>query len=126
MDEIVALFIPITAILGSFTFVAIVVYFRYKAQALRHGERMAAIEKGIELPPEPQIGPRAYQLRGLIWLVVGVGMSIFFLATFAADHDRDMLAVATLGLIPMGVGIAYLVVYRAESRASGSRERTGV
>jgi len=48
----------------------------------RHQERMAAIEKGLELPPEPhveaaQMAPRArYLLRGLIWL--GVGLAITF------------------------------------------------
>jgi len=44
----------------------------------RHKERMAAIDKGLELPPEStppqpeQIQPRSrYLLRGLIWLGVG-------------------------------------------------------
>jgi hypothetical protein len=94
-------------------------YFRNRARAFRHAERMAAIEKGMELPPEPiqpTLGPKAYLLRGLIWLFVGMGISIFFLSLRAAEHDNHLFAVATLGLIPMGVGIAHLIVYRLDSR----------
>src|ERR1700751_3697877 len=62
----------------------IVVWYRRRMHEVdcRHKERMAAIEKGLELPPEsvPQpepMRPRSrYLLRGLIWL--GVGLAITF------------------------------------------------
>jgi hypothetical protein len=93
-------------------------HFRNRGRAFRHAERMAAIEKGMELPPEPSpsLGPKAYLLRGLIWLFVGAGISIFFLSLRLSEHDNHLLAVSTLGLIPMGVGIAHLVIYRIDSR----------
>src|ERR1700683_2106730 len=52
---------------------------RYRRQELRHKERMAAIEKGAELPAEsperPLLpwSPRVYLLRGLFWLFTGLG-----------------------------------------------------
>jgi hypothetical protein len=94
-------------------------HFRHRARAFRHAERMAAIEKGIELPPEPvqsTLGTKAHLLGGLIWLFVGMGISIFFLSLRVSEQDNHLFAVATLGLIPMGVGIACLIVYRLESR----------
>jgi hypothetical protein len=95
-------------------------HFRQKARAFRHAERMAALDKGMELPPEPIkpiLGPMAHLLRGLIWLSVGIGISIFFVSMRFTEATNELFAVATLGLIPMGVGVAHLVVYRLDSRA---------
>jgi hypothetical protein len=130
---------------------------RYRRQELRHKERMAAIEKGGELPAEPAErppapwSPRVYLLRGLIWLFTGLGLSTFLLGlslsigsrpetledrlwraqnlrSHGAPEDeikqylsdsgsvrREMPeGIALIGLIPMGVGIAYLIYYRGE------------
>jgi preprotein translocase subunit YajC len=118
--ETVANLIPIVLGTGSFAASVLVVYFllqfRTRTRQFRHQERVAALEKGIELPPEPPPGPNAYLLRGLIWLSVGIGLSIFFLALFAAEKDRDLLGPSTFGIIPIGVGISYLIVYRIEAR----------
>ena len=111
-------FIPMVALVVIWAIAFVALYFRNRSRHLRHAERMAAIEKGIDLPPEPGLGRNAYLLRGLIWLTVGIGTVIFFLALYFAERDRDELPVATLGLIPIGVGIAYLVVYRIEGRQS--------
>ena len=68
---------------------------RYKKQLLRHRERMAAIEKGADLPPEPPEPsralprPRIYLLRGLMWLFTGAALSIAFLG-FAYSIDRSV------------------------------------
>ena len=81
----------------------------------RHKERMAAIEKGFELPPESvpqpeQMPPRSrYLLRGLIWL--GVGLAITF-------GGRDWLQgpMGGAGWIAVAVGVAYLIFYFVEGR----------
>ena len=75
----------------------------------RHKERMAAIEKGLELPPEPlpQPVPRArYLLRGLIGLGVGLALTL-------AVRDRFGWGV---GWIAVAVGAAYLIFYFVEGR----------
>jgi hypothetical protein len=114
-----AMIVPVVFLVVSWGIAYVALHFRNKARAFRHAERMAALEKGMELPPEPvqpALGPKAHLLRGLKWLFVGMGISIFFLSMRAAEHDNHLFAVATLGLIPMGVGIAHLVVYRLDSR----------
>ncbi len=67
--ELLALFIPIiTIVLGvAIAIVWIVTAHRQKVQRfeMRHRERMAAIEKGLELPPEPgRAGNRARSRAG--------------------------------------------------------------
>jgi hypothetical protein len=131
---------------------------RYRRQELRHKERMAALEKGAELPAEPAErppvpwSPRVYLLRGLIWLFIGLGLSTFLLGLSLSIGSRPVTledrlwkaqnlrhegateeeikqylnegkdssrrempeGIALIGLIPMGVGIAYLIYYRGE------------
>ena len=131
---------------------------RYKQRELQHRERMAAIERGAALPvlEEPAPGPRPFnprtlQLRGLVWLFVGIGIVVslgavtlfsegdkpayervssanFAKANGATDEQVRMIlndrrrdgpgpGIALIGLIPMGVGLAYLITWRSERRA---------
>jgi len=81
----------------------------------RHKERMAAIEKGVDLPPEPlpqpeQMPPRSrYLLRGLIWL--GIGLAITF-----GGHGWLQAPMGGSGWIGVAVGAAYLIFYFVEGR----------
>jgi hypothetical protein len=78
---------------------------------------MAAIERGMELPALPESFYRSlkparrstYLLPGLIWLFVGIGIVL----ALGALADED---VALLGLIPAGVGLAFLIYYFVEGR----------
>ncbi len=102
-----------------------------KIYELFHKERLAAIEKGIELPPLPlelfkessRIGKRpCYLLKGLIWLFVGLTLLV------ALYYDTRVRDYALYALIPMGVGGAYLLYYavagrKEEEQARGSQER---
>ncbi len=108
--------IPIVALIAASGIAFAALQFRNRGRELRHRERLTALEKGIELPPEPGVSRNAYLLRGLIWLFLGVGISIFFLALWLAERDRDEAAMAATGVIPIGVGIAYLIVYRVERK----------
>jgi Domain of unknown function (DUF6249) len=110
-----ALLIPIIAVTGSLSalIVWIVVSYRRGVHEVdcRHKERMAAIEKGGELPPEPPQAEQAahsrYLLRGLIWL--GVGLAITFGGHEWLDHPFE-----GAGWIPVAVGAAYLIFYFVE------------
>jgi cadmium resistance protein CadD (predicted permease) len=119
--EMLALLIPIiTIVLGvAIAIVWIVTAHRQKVQRadMRHKERMAAIDKGLELPPdpvEPEAGRRPGGLRsGVAGLLVGV---VLYLALRAvADED-----VALFGLIPAALGIANLVSYFIEQKGTGN------
>jgi hypothetical protein len=113
-----ALLIPILSVTLSLGAVLlwIVVWHRRRVHEIdcRHKERMAAIERGLELPPEPfapapQMPPRApYLLRGLIWLGVGIALSLAL---------RDWFGfIGGFGWIAVAVGIAYLIFYFVEGR----------
>jgi hypothetical protein len=88
---------------------------RRRLLELHHAERMAAIERGMEVPPLPasliEGSPtrrRTSLLPGLVWLFVGIAV-YFSLGPLAPDT-------ALLGLIPAGVGLAYLIYYFVEGR----------
>ena len=112
-----AMLIPIISVVVSFgaLIVWIVVWYRRRVHEsdCRHKERMAAIEKGLELPPElppapAQPPPRSrYLLRGLIWL--GVGLAITF---GGQDWLREPMGGS--GWIAVAVGAAYLIFYFVE------------
>jgi hypothetical protein len=80
---------------------------------LYHQERMAALEKGVDLPPLPEAlltddakvrNPRRLLLRGLVWLFIGLGIIIAVYRSAGMDE-------ALFGLIPAGIGFAYLIYY---------------
>ena len=58
----------------------------------------------------------SHLLSGLVWLAIGIGMLILFLVMYRVEHDPGLLAMATLGSIPAGVGIAHLVVHRLQPK----------
>jgi hypothetical protein len=83
-----------------------------------HRERMAAIERGMELAPLPEsffMGlekkqrPGRTLLAGLIWLAIGVGLFVALGAVAGED-------VRHFALIPSGIGLAFLIYYFVEGR----------
>ena len=93
---------------------------RYQLVQLQHIERMAAIERGMEVPPLPielidgARRRRTSLLPGLVWLFVGLAVLI---ALRSISEDEAML-----GLIPAGIGLAYLIYYFAEGRKIEARQ----
>src|SRR5512139_54020 len=112
-EEVVAIFIPIIAIVMSLSIpiVFAIVDYRRRRDIVEayHKERMAAIERGMELPPLPDAyfqSPRKdrrphYLLAGMLWLFTGLGL-LAALWRVAGDD------VALFALIPVGVGVALL------------------
>ncbi len=116
--EHMALLIPIFGIvLGiAVAIVAIVASHREKVSRaeFRHRERIAALEKGIELPPdppEPEIDRKIGSLKnGVMGVLIGVVL-YFAIREVAADAS-----VALFGLIPAAIGVANLVSYFVEAK----------
>lgn len=109
-----AILVPIIAIIMGIGLAMLGVWldFRKKSEifALHHRERMAAIEKGMEVPPLPpelfersRRTPEGTLRRGVVWLLIGgaVTIAVYF------EHGRGAL----YGLIPMAVGLGNLIVY---------------
>ena len=100
---------------------------------MAHAERMAALEKGVPLPPEsgtnenshrPPPTREAYLLRGLIWSAIGLGIVVAgatAVCFIPSGGDRqDALAFACIGFIPFMLGLAYLLY----ARLTGKRGQT--
>lgn len=126
----VVFLIPIVAILMVFgtAMLAILVAFlkRRHMFALYHQERMAAIEKGIELPPLPQDffqedgakPKRPASHASLLWglILVATGVTLYFplhlvLMRVAGEADEAWFA-----LVPVGIGLACLIYYAVVGR----------
>jgi hypothetical protein len=90
---------------------------------LHHTERMAAIERGMDIPPLPieLIDGRSPKRRrtsllpGLVWFFIGLAVA----GGMALGNDDDMPWM--IGLIPLGIGAAYLIYYFVEGRALEAR-----
>lgn len=120
-EDVIAVFIPIIAIFMSLLIPIVYAITDYRRRRdiveAHHKERLAAIERGMEIPPLPEAffkpleknGRPRHLLTGMIWLFVGIGVGLFLYAV--AGHD-----VAAIGLIPGGVGLAFLVYYFIEGR----------
>ena len=100
-----------------FGVVALVVGLRFKKQKMLHETIRSMIEKGVAIPPEllqPHDAPkrpRSDLRRGLVFASIGIALSIW------AGMDKDIpLAV---GLIPLLMGIAFLVTWKIEGNKNG-------
>jgi Domain of unknown function (DUF6249) len=117
---VIGVFIPIVAILAGIA-VAIVAIFtghrqRLQRSELRHRERLAAIEKGFELPPDPpDVDPKAgddarFLRHGLVLVAIGVTLT----AAMFQISDKDVPYL--FGLVPAAIGIAYLAYFVIRTR----------
>lgn len=110
--------IPIVAIVFGIGIAIIGVVTSHKEKVrrheLRHAERLSAMERGLEPPPEltdEKERPRPL-LTGMI--LVGVGAGVFIaLEEVAGD------GVEKFGLIPGFIGIAYLLYWFFQGRKEG-------
>jgi hypothetical protein len=129
-EDVVAVFIPIVAIVMSLLIPIVYQITDYRRRRdiveAHHKERMAGIERGMEIPPLPEAffspldrsrRPR-HLLTGMIWFFIGIAL---FLALGAVAGDD----VRYFGLIPAGIGAAFLIYYFVEGRheAAAFRER---
>lgn len=123
--ERMAMMIPIISVVAVAIIVTTIAVLRYVRRRrlfeLYHEERMAALDKGVELPALPEAllcdggrirTPGAVLLKGLIWLFIGIPL---FYAIHQV-HERGAL----FALVPIGIGMAYLVYYFAEGRKAQS------
>ena len=88
-----------------------------KRAELRHRERIAALEKGIELPPEPDFDAGNKRSRLAEERPDGRLRRRRAVLRAARVADDD---VALFGLIPTAVGIANLIAYFVESKKNGN------
>jgi hypothetical protein len=95
---------------------------RRRLMELHHAERMAAIERGMEVPPLPlelidgkSKKRRSSLLPGLVWSFIGLAMVA---GSLSIGDDLPVV----FGLVPLGIGIAYLIYYAVEGRQLEARQ----
>jgi len=119
----------IASVLG---FVGFRQWLRHQQRAMVHRERLAALEKGADLPAWPDEATSRFDfgldsfllLSGLIWLAIGLGgMVAAFVIVSQPQIQRIPEAppsyIALIGLPVALIGVAHLIVYRV--RRSGIR-----
>jgi hypothetical protein len=122
---VIGMMIPIIAIVMGISVAMLAIFLSYRKRkeffTLYHQERMAAIEKGVDLPPLPDglltddgkplrpYNPRRHLLKGLAWLFVGLGLAAGLRATVGSDW-------ALFSLILVGIGLAHLIYYFVEGK----------
>jgi Domain of unknown function (DUF6249) len=121
ITEVIAIMVPITAIIFGVGIGMLSLFLDYRKKremfAMHHKERMAAIEKGMEVPPLPPEFFRDnrrvrvlsdYLRRGLVLLLVGIAITI---ALYDSTRHNYLW-----GLLPAAVGVANLLFYWFECR----------
>jgi hypothetical protein len=123
------LLIPIIAVGGFFTTVTLVVliplFLQFRRNRLMHETLRAMVDKGMEIPPallSVTQKPKSDLRSGIIGVSVGIGICAFFLALHG--HGMGGSNPWAIGLIPLFIGIGYIVVWKLESKkgANGSRD----
>jgi Domain of unknown function (DUF6249) len=112
LAAIVMIFGMPTAALGMYTF--------YRVRKLRTEERLAALQRGVAVPMEPDLSEAAHSRRAGILLIAGaVGYMLTF--TIIARVEPDALIASAFGAIPFTLGLGYLLdstLIRRDARAS--------
>lgn len=130
VKQVVALFIPIIAIVMGIGTAMFAMWLDYRKKRdifqLHHSERMAAIEKGVDVPALPpeffadyRRGPRSparYLRSGLMWLLVGIAVTVALYETRLFELSWSW------GLVPMAVGIANLLFFAITRRSEAPRQ----
>jgi hypothetical protein len=101
-----------TAVLGMYTF--------YRVRKLRTEERLAAMQRGVSVPIEPDLTEAAHSRRAGILLIAG---AVGYILTFSiiARVEPDALVATAFGAIPLTLGLGYLIdstLIRRDARAS--------
>ena len=150
-DNVVAILgvmIPIVAIVLGLGVGMLKLWLEYRKKRdilqAHHAERMAAIEKGIELPPLPPqfYGPGSasappemlqerfkgrhttlpYLRSGLTWLLIGIAISV----ALYANHDNYAAHnAAWWGGVPAAIGLSKLLFYFIANRMNAGADARG-
>ena len=86
---------------------------RHQRREFIHRERLAAIEKGIELPSmDRELEQRAFNtqrlllLAGLIWISLGIGALSGDISSLIGNPISNQVGIALVG-----IGLSHLIVY---------------
>ncbi|MGA7158961.1 MAG: DUF6249 domain-containing protein [Acidobacteriaceae bacterium] len=122
--------VPVAGCLMVLGIVAVSMWASSRKREIESQERLAAIAKGITPPPtadelaltQSRPIPSAYRRRanirlaGIVLIGASAGIVLFFIALSAILQERDVLCGAACGLVPLGIGVGFLIDTRIQSR----------
>jgi hypothetical protein len=108
--------ISVLAVFGApVLIVALIMYFGFSKSRAMHRTIRMMVEKGqpvpaaLLAPPPPAVRQRSDMRRGIVLIMVGIGVMLFF----AAVNDWEGGSWA-IGIIPFLIGLGYLLVWKLE------------
>jgi Domain of unknown function (DUF6249) len=121
-DDLPAMVIPIVGIVFLTIFgapvliVGLILYFSFSRQRALHRTVRMMVEKGQPVPeallnPPPAQRQRSDVRRGVVLTMIGVGVTVFLGA--ASEWEGGAW---TLGLIPLLIGVGYLLVWKLDTK----------
>jgi hypothetical protein len=97
--------------------VGLIMYFGFSRNRMMHKTIRMMVEKGQEVPaallapPPAAVRQRSDMRRGVVLVMVGIGLMLFF----AAVNDWEGGSWA-IGVIPFVIGLGYLLVWKLEGK----------
>lgn len=118
MVEVFEILIPISMFIVIGVVMSLFYYFRYRTRSQMQQTVRVALERGQELSPElidrlgePRKAPDRDLRYGVIAVFLAIGIAVFGFALNEDDAVRPMLAIS---MLPLAIGIAYLVLWRLD------------
>jgi hypothetical protein len=108
-------------------FVAFLQWLKHHRRILIHRERIAAIEKGVELPPlEQEVARSTFNaqrillLLGLCWVTIGVGAYVTLSVILSYPPETNTTEITKgmqyIAIVPFGIGLAHLITWMVGPR----------
>jgi hypothetical protein len=99
---------------------AIAMYTFYRVRKLRTEERLAAIQRGVDVPMEPDLSQAAHSRR---WGILCIAGAVGYMLTFSiiARYEPDAMMAGAFGAIPFTLGLGFLLdafLIRRDARAA--------
>ncbi len=134
MNEISPILIPVIAMLIPIVAIAGGIYSQVQGRRLKADQQMAMIARGIPLaeieafqrrtmPEETQPGGRDpvrslgnARRAAVVLIATGVGLMMFFGVLDIVLNVHQVLAGAAAGLIPLAIGVGFVVDYQMQKR----------
>jgi len=108
------------------------IWFESQKRAIKSQERMTMIARGTPIdeiekllgagddekpsPKDPLRSLGNARRAAIVLVSVGLGLVVFFIALYLILQERDVLAGAAAGIIPLAIGIGFFVDYNLQRR----------
>jgi hypothetical protein len=115
-------------VIACIAFVGFRQWLQHQRRVMIHRERLAAVEKGVALPPlELEVRrsnwnvQRILLLAGLTWISLGIGVFVLLSALLAHPEGLPDLrqGFQWIGVAPVMIGISHLIVYLVGKKKEG-------